>query len=466
MGGSQASRKAGMNRRILLRAIVASTLLAGASCQLRSPSLPTAEFPPPDKASPTLQALVATIEPTPTAELVVPTSVATEIPARLEFITGSSRYILPPTLQYVSPHTATIVFELDSASDLGLLTWELGSDPRAGKWEPISTLPGVQTVELTDLMPETEYLAAILEGPPGITAIAPTLLGEIWDPIRIHTLPAAGFPVRIAVMGDSGFGQVITYEMTQAMADRMPDLFIHTGDLVYNANQEDTPVAAYQYKWFQTHAPILHQAAVLPVVGNHEMYEDAQWQGQAYYFHAFPVLGRFKVDADLSQPMEDRRDWYQLAVGDIQLLFLNTQLFFGGGLRSEQDQWLEERLSDPIYQASIVVFHVPPYTSGRHRLDGTAVVRSWVPLFETFNVPLVLSGHDHNYEHLYQNGVDYVVSGGGSSILYEQGIPLPISEVFFKQSHYLVIDVMAETLFLTAYASDGTQLDKIEIDLN
>ncbi len=466
MADSQASRKAGMNRGLFFRAIIAASLLVGASCQLQSLSSPTAEVPLPDKASPTPQVLVATYEPSPTAEQVVPTSSPTEIPAPLEFSAGSSRYILPPTLQYISPHTATIVFEVDPAGDLGLLTWELGSNPRAGNWEPISPLPGVQTIELTDLMPETEYLAAVLEGSPGITAVVPTLLGEIWDPIRIHTLPEAGFPVRIAVMGDSGFGQAVTYEMTQAMADRMPDLFIHTGDLVYNAHQEGTPVAAYQYKWFQTHAPILHEAAVLPVVGNHEMYEDALWEGQAYYYHAFPVLDPLELNPDLTQSQDGRRDWYQLAVGDIQFLFLNTQLFFGGGLRSEQDQWLEERLSDPAYQASIVVFHVPPYTSGRHRLDGTAVVRSWVPLFEAYNVPLVLSGHDHNYERLYQNGVNYVVSGGGSSILYEQGIPLAISELFFKQSHYLIIDIMAETIFLSAYASDGSQLDMMKIDLN
>jgi hypothetical protein len=145
---------------------------------------------------------------------------------------------------------------------------------------------------------------------------------------------------------------------------------------------------------------------------------------------------------------------------------LNTQQLFGGSRRSEQDQWLEARLGDESFSASIVVFHVPPYTSGRHKLDGTAVVRSWVPLFETYGVPLVLSGHDHNYEHLLQNGVNYVVSGGGSTVLYEQGIALPISQRFIERSHYLVIDLLPGLLRLTAYASDGSQLDTFEVALN
>lgn len=465
MAGGQTSRTARLSYPLVTQALAAMGLIMAASCQPLPPSSSLPELPLPEKASPTPLS-VATSVFTPTLQRVTPTDAPTETLAPLEFIKGSGSYVLPPTCQYINAHSATIVFEVESVDGIGLLAWEPGTDPRSGLWQPASSAPGVQAIELSDLTPDTDYLAAILEAPPGITAVVPSLLGEIWDPIRIHTLPEAGYPVRIAVMGDSGFGQAITHDLAQAMADRNPDLFIHTGDLVYNAHQEGSPIAAFQYKWFQTHAPILHEAAVLPVVGNHEMYEDAIWEERAYYFHAFPMLDSLRAASDLSQPPEIRRDWYQLAVGDIQFLFLNTQLFFGNGKRSEQNHWLEDRLSDPAYEASIVVFHVPPYTSGRHRLDGTAVIRSWVPLFEAHNVPLVLSGHDHNYEHLYQNGVHYIVSGGGSSILYDQGIPQTISELFFKQSHYLIIDLMADTISLAAYASDGSQLDLIQIDLN
>lgn len=42
------------------------------------------------------------------------------------------------------------------------------------------------------------------------------------------------------------------------------------------------------------------------------------------------------------------------------------------------------------------------------------------PLLEANNVALYLNGHDHNLQHLAQNGVDYVVSGAGHELAHKQ----------------------------------------------
>ena len=462
MAGSQTSSVTRIKRLTLLSA--AALALISAACQPGNP--PPAAVPVmPAKASPSPAVTAEVLEPTSAPTVTSEAPPATETLAPLVFATGGSNYTLPPTVQFVDAHSAVVVFEVDTVEGMGLLVWEPDTDPRSGRWLPVPVGGGVHAVEIPDLKPATEYRAAVLSKPPESTAEVPAFMGEAWDPIHIQTLPETGLPVRIVVMGDSGFGQAVTQTMAQAMADQQPDIFIHTGDLVYNAHQEGSPAGAYQFKWFQTLAPLLRTAAVLPVVGNHEMYDDALWEGRSYYFHAFPVFDQY-LDEGGGQPEAGRRDYYRVALGDLQLLFLNTQELFGGQRRREQDDWLEARLGDESFSASIVVFHVPPYTSGRHKLDGTAVIRSWVPLFETYGVPLVLSGHDHNYEHLFQNGVNYVVSGGGSSVLYEQGIPLPISMQFSQRSHYLVIDLLPGLLRLTAYASDGAQLDTFEVTLN
>ena len=39
--------------------------------------------------------------------------------------------------------------------------------------------------------------------------------------------------------------------------------------------------------------------------------------------------------------------------------------------------------------------------------------RFLTPLFEMYDVDLVLNGHDHLYERSAKNGVDYVVTGVG-----------------------------------------------------
>ncbi|MFN2274693.1 MAG: acid phosphatase, partial [Anaerolineales bacterium] len=72
----------------------------------------------------------------------------------------------------------------------------------------------------------------------------------------------------------------------------------------------------------------------------------------------------------------------------------------------------------------------------------------------------------HNYERLFQNGVTYFVSGGGSTALYQEGRPLDISQVFFARSHYLILDLQPNQIHITAYDREGLVLDEVTIDLN
>ena len=89
-----------------------------------------------------------------------------------------------------------------------------------------------------------------------------------------------------------------------------------------------------------------------------------------------------------------------------------------------QTAWLEQQLAESTSTWKIAVFHHPPYTCGGHS-GSTAVQRRWVPLFESYGVQLVLSGHDHNYQRFATtDGVTYVVHGGGGAGLYRlRGCP-------------------------------------------
>jgi len=450
-------------RRRALFAILLAVLLA-AGCQPAASAVPAAN---PAKATPTGTPAATGLPPTPgPTDTAVAFPTETLAPAAAVVEPGMVVFIRPPTVQYVSSRSATVVLELDAPGGYSLRYWpEAGSLDQAASiaLDPSST---GQVIRLEGLQPESVYFAAVLAGGEAGSFTAPVFGGQIWEPVRFRTLPESGLPVRIALLGDSGFGEVLTSDLAQAMAEMEPDIFIHTGDLVYNAGREDTPVAAFQYKFFDTLSPILHQAPVFPVVGNHELYDDARWNGRAYYYEVFPPLPELVDSQDWLKVQEGNREWYRLSLGPLQLLFLNTQLFYTGHLRGEQDQWLAERLADAAYQFNIPVFHVPPYTSGRHRLDGTPVIRSWVPLFEADSVPLVLSGHDHNYERLFQNDVTYLVSGGGSTALYPQGRPLDMSQVFHAQSHFVILDLEPGTIHVAAYDSAGQLLDQFSLELN
>jgi hypothetical protein len=111
--------------------------------------------------------------------------------------------------------------------------------------------------------------------------------------------------------------------------------------------------------------------------------------------------------------------YYTRRLGDVQLFFLDSN-----AVSARQTRWLEQELSSSVATWKIAVLHHPPYTCGGHTGDAD-IVRSWVPLFEAYGVQLVLAGHDHNYQRFArQNGVTYVVDGGGGAGLYRlRGCP-------------------------------------------
>jgi 3',5'-cyclic AMP phosphodiesterase CpdA len=235
------------------------------------------------------------------------------------------------------------------------------------------------------------------------------------------------------------------------------DFVLHTGDSVYKANEESGPAEAFARKFFKMFAPLLHEVPIFPVLGNHDFDQPARSNGQPYFVRAFPAL------TDPSVPESALGTWYAFERAGIQFIMLDSQAFHGSGGRAEQTAWLEERLEDPSFRISIPVFHTPPYTSGLHRNDGAAVRSDWIPLFEAANVRLALSGHDHNYERIVRNGVTYVVSGGGSPVLYRETERVEGSQKFSRRMHFLLVEVFVEHLSLTAIDIDGTVLDRTMI---
>jgi acid phosphatase len=61
----------------------------------------------------------------------------------------------------------------------------------------------------------------------------------------------------------------------------------------------------------------------------------------------------------------------------------------------------------------IVVGHHPILSSGNHG-EAPAVAERVKPLLERYRVQIYFNGHDHDLEHLTDNGVNYVCSGSGA----------------------------------------------------
>lgn len=201
---------------------------------------------------------------------------------------------------------------------------------------------------------------------------------------------------RIAVAGDTGTGGEDAFATGEAIADRAAatsayDALVLLGDLVYEDGEADLVDARVR----EPFAGVLAGGAELvPVLGNHD-YRSGE-QGE--------ILCSLGRDAS----------WYVDTVGPVRVVVLDTERVDD----REQGRWLAETLAAPVPEGTwtVVALHRPPYSAGEHGPD-RSVREAWVPLFEEYDVPLVLAGHEHDYQRTDEvDGVTYVVSGAGAKL--------------------------------------------------
>lgn len=443
----------------------AALLLAACRTATASPQ-PSPEDAPTETARLAAPTKAAPFSPSPVPTIDVQFATVTSEAPGLEFAAGPAEvgYLLPLTVQYIGEESLSAFFELERPAAGVLSVLPLAPGLSGAQQIELDATRSDHWVNVAGLEPGGAYSIQVgLRNPQGEVQ-APFFTGEAWDPVSVETIEA-GEPYRIAVFGDSGFGGPVTRELAELIAAYGPQAVIHTGDLVYKVYEEPSPAAAFQRKLYAPLSAILQQVAFLPVPGNHEFDVDARWEGEPYYFHAFPPLIGAAADSLEMLGPADRRGWYAWAAGQVQFLFLNSQALFGAGGRAEQTAWLAERLQDPTYRASILITHVPFESSGRHARDGRFLRQAWGPLLDGTNTLLILSGHDHDYERLMYGDRIQIISGGGSGVLYTQAAPSPPDGVFARRSHFLLLDLLPDEMSIRAIALDGSLLDEISIRL-
>ncbi len=408
-------------------------------------------------------ATITSVSPTPIPQATVTPTISPVTGPSLILADTHSKisYVSPITVQHVTGETVICSFELDHLAEGHLFYWSKNEGMQSVKSLALPNETTQQVIEIRGLLPGEEYEIAVGLLDENGSYLPPRFSDSAWDPIRVRTLRKEMWPLLVGVFGDSGFGDSITYELAERMAAYDLDFVLHTGDIVYNVSDNKSVQEAFALKYFQPLSPILKQFPIYPVPGNHEYYEDAEFQDRPYYFHVFPLLSDFQI-GDFEGG--EHRKWYALELEPIQILMLDTQLFWRGEGRAAQTAWLLERLNDDRFQATIPIFHVPPFTSGRHQNDGRFVQTDWLPLFEDSLVPLVISGHDHNYERLILNDITYIVTGGGSIVLYPMGIPVPHSQYFAQKTHFVLLELHPDHVILSAITPEGETLDKTVIE--
>src|SRR5574340_704272 len=260
--------------------LLAGMVFALAACQEAGPSEKTPAMP-----SATSTSTIAPLTPSPTA----PTATATldSAPYFQDLPPSQTSYLLPLTIRHTAEDSAVLFFELDHPTKGQLFVRQLTGGEKLIQSIPLSDENQRQQIVVSNLEPGTEYEAVVLLLNDRGEYEQPGFLGSSWGSVRFHT-PSNAEPLRVGVIGDSGFGEEITAELIDQMAAQNLDFVIHTGDIIYKGGENASPAEAFAIKFYRPFSPILHRMPVYPVPGNHEYEKAVRWQDAPFYYYAFP----------------------------------------------------------------------------------------------------------------------------------------------------------------------------------
>lgn len=225
-------------------------------------------------------------------------------------------------------------------------------------------------------------------------------------------------PLQIVAYGDMRFTDPGETEATNPkvrrwLVDRIaaekPDALLLSGDIPWHGGQAgDYTVYRSETKtWRDAHLRIY------PALGNHEFSGVAAVEKQCLenWWSAFPELRG--------------RRYYSVQLGD-SVYVLNLDSNSPLTPNSEQIAWVSEQLANLPATANFVLvnLHHPPVVdvqkdgddSHNGRPNEAALARFLATAALKSSVRFVVAaGHIHNYERFYQNGIVYLVSGGGGA---------------------------------------------------
>jgi 3',5'-cyclic AMP phosphodiesterase CpdA len=198
-----------------------------------------------------------------------------------------------------------------------------------------------------------------------------------------------------------------------------PDLVIHAGDLTAHGNDDGGEIVAARRALDRLDVPWR------AVPGNHDI-GDNPWDGQP---------DDYAVNDERRQRWVDAigPDWWTVDAGDWQIVAVDAQLF-GSGLdaEAEQGEWLERVVGDgseprpllfvshkPIAGPADELATAPPY-----RFLPTAHRRQLRELLGRRPVPIVVSGHVHQYRVLDFDGTRHAWAPTTWSVLPDDVQPL------------------------------------------
>ena len=243
----------------------------------------------------------------------------------------------------------------------------------------------------------------------------------------------------------------------QAVAsDPNASFIVFIGDMI------ERPHDAYWGEWFKDGGNLFRTIPIIATPGNHEYYKgliqtlDERWMAH----FSFPQNGPPDFLGRVCYWDYQNTRYISLDTNGIQTI----------PSALEQRKWLKSVLENTHQRWIVVMMHHPVYSTSRGR-DYFYLRALFKPLFDQYNVDLVLAGHDHAYGravHIQNNlaatkqGAIYVVTHA-SPKLYDIGFSSKMDKLATNTQMYQLLDVSNDSIRFRAFTADSTFYDGFTI---
>jgi hypothetical protein len=250
-------------------------------------------------------------------------------------------------------------------------------------------------------------------------------------------------------------------ELMAAILADGPKFLVHLGDMI------DWGASTEEWKYFDQLTEPLRAAAIpiYPAVGNHEYLGFNRGQEMTDLNERFPELAR--------------SHWYLKYDGDLALVFLDSnQRKLGQVDWRRQVDWFSSTLvkldSDPKVRGVIVFAHHPAFSNSKVSGDEDCVRRYFLPqLLHSKKTLAYIDGHAHGYEHFFEGGKHFIVSGGGGGprVSYFTGVKARHHDLYKgpipRPFNYLLVRAVENEVIIKVRGFESGEtvhtLDEIEI---
>ena len=292
----------------------------------------------------------------------------------------------------------------------------------------------------------------------GASRVAPIRLSSPSLGLRTLVLWALWFgqpsgqaaPITIGVIGDYGSAYLggASFSNVQAVANLIkswnPDFIITTGDNNYpdgEASNIDTNIGQFFHEYIHPYVGTFGAGAssnrFWPCIGNHE------WP--------FGVSGLAPYLAYFTLPGNER--YYNHRQGPVELFAVvgDQQEPDGATPTSIQAMWLSNALASSTAPWRVVYFHACPYSSSATHGSHTHQADNMLWPFTQWGATAIYTGHNHLYERVLTNGLNYVTIGLGGGRIDGFVTPIAGSLSRYNTTYGAVRLTVTETNFVSDF---------------